>query len=192
MFTFRLQNLGFWRPPQTTHSMTCMLGYRWPSTGVKRPFPEKLQKKSEKGFPGPLGPGSKKARKRVENDYFSRFFRVFGSFSTRFWLFLGAMLTLGPRAPGNPFSDFFRSFPGRRLLTPVDGQRYPNMCVPNAAVTPISHMHMVFLLLLNLSFWCFSPPKEGSKRSARRFSDRSFFMDVRAGCPCRNAYFSRI
>ena len=47
---------------------------------------ENSENKSEKGLPEPLGPGStcpKKSR-RVENDYFSSFFRVFGSFSTRF------------------------------------------------------------------------------------------------------------
>ena len=30
----------------------------------------------------------------------------------------------------------------------------------------------------------------GNERSARHFSDRSFFMDVRAGCPRQNAIFS--
>ena len=30
----------------------------------KRPLPRKLRKKSEKGFPGPLGPGVEKARKK--------------------------------------------------------------------------------------------------------------------------------
>ena len=51
-----------------THSQKAIsleaLGYRWPSTGVKRPFPGKLQRKSEKGFPGPLGPGVKKGSKK--------------------------------------------------------------------------------------------------------------------------------
>ena len=83
------------------------------------------KKSLKKGFPGPLGPGVKKARKRVEKDYFSSFFSGFWLVFDSFLNFLGGMLTLGPRAPGNPFSDFFRSFPGRRLLTPVDGQRYP-------------------------------------------------------------------
>ena len=32
----------------------------------------------------------------------------------------------------------------------------------------------------------------GNEKSARSFSDRSFFMDVRVGCPFRNACFSRI
>ena len=36
------------------------------------------------------------------------------------------------------------------------------------------------------------PPPLGNEKSARSFSDRSFFMDVRAGCPFRNACFSRI
>ena len=29
----------------------------------------------------------------------------------------------------------------------------------------------------------------GSEKSARSFSDRSFFVDVRAACPCQNAFF---
>ena len=32
----------------------------------------------------------------------------------------------------------------------------------------------------------------GNEKSARSFSDRSFFVDVRAACPCQNACFSRI
>ena len=45
-----------------------------------------------------------------------------------------------------------------------------------------------------------SPPQEraffplsklGNEKSARSFSDRSFFVDVRAACPCQNACFSR-
>ena len=35
-------------------------------------------------------------------------------------------------------------------------------------------------------------PHSGNGKSARSFSDRSFFMDVRAGWPFRNACFSRI
>ena len=40
------------------------------------------EKSLKRGSRGLSAPGSKKARKRVENDYFSSFFRVFGSFST--------------------------------------------------------------------------------------------------------------
>ena len=39
--------------------------------GSKRPLPRKLRKKSEKGFPGPFGPGVnnlEKSQKRVENE----------------------------------------------------------------------------------------------------------------------------
>ena len=31
--------------------------------------------------------------------------------------------------------------------------------------------------------------KIGNEKSARSFSDRSFFVDVRAACPCQNACF---
>ena len=85
------------------------LRHRWPSTGVKRPLPRKLRKKSAKGFPGALGLGvekaqkkSKKSRKKIGKLSFSTLFRVF-------W-------TPGPRGPGNPFSDFFRTFLGRGLF----------------------------------------------------------------------------
>ena len=37
-----------------------------------------------------------------------------------------------------------------------------------------------------------APTLLGSEKSDRSFSDRSFFMDVRAGCPCQNSSFSRI
>ena len=81
----------------------------------KRHLPRKLRKKSEKGFPGPLGRGVEEAqkkskkvekgpktRKKLENLSFSTLFRGFS--------------TPGPRGPGNPFSDFFRSFLGRGLF----------------------------------------------------------------------------
>ena len=47
--------------------------------GSKRPLPRKVREKnkSEKGFPGPLGPRAEKTRKRVENNYFSSFFNFF-------------------------------------------------------------------------------------------------------------------
>ena len=67
---------------------------------------ENPQKESEKGFPGPLGPRAEKARNRVENDNFSSFFRVSGSFSTLFRVFSAP----GPRGPGNPFSDSLLGF----------------------------------------------------------------------------------
>ena len=56
-----------------------------------------------------------------------------GTFSTLIRLFR-AFLTPAPRRPGNPlfgfFSEFsqFRSFLGRGLLDPVEGQRCPNAC----------------------------------------------------------------
>ena len=82
-----------------------------------------------KGVPGARGPGAEKTRKRVENNYFSSYFRVFGSFSTLFRVFFG------PGA-GNPFSEFFRSFLGRAFLTPAKGKRCPNLHVPSAVPTP--------------------------------------------------------
>ena len=99
------------------------LGHRWPSRGVKEASRKKTPKKKVwKGVPGPLGPRAEKARKSVEHDYFSKMFRVFGSFSTLFQAFL----TLGPRGSGNTLSDFCRSFLGRGLLTPVKGKRCRN------------------------------------------------------------------
>ena len=69
----------------------------------KRPLPRKLRKKSEKGFPRPLGPGvekakkkSKKSRKRAENpkkNLKNNHFRVFFGF---FW-----------PCPDLPFLAFF-------------------------------------------------------------------------------------
>ena len=86
----------------------------------KRPLPRKLRKKSEKGFPGPLGPGveekksQKKVEKRVENDYFSSFFRVFVSFSTLFPTFF-EFFDPGAERPREPlfrlFSEFSRERP---------------------------------------------------------------------------------
>ena len=75
---------------------------------------------------GPLGLGVKKARKKGERELktsrkHEKYLR-----NCHFRLFFVLFLAPGPRDPGNPFSDFFRSFPGRGFLTPVDGQRYPN------------------------------------------------------------------
>ena len=99
---------------------TLALGYRWPSTGVKTPLTGKLRRKSEKGFPRPLGPGVKKGSKKSRKWLF---FKLFWGF----WLvfdFCSGMLTPGPRGPGNPFSDFFWSFPGRGLF---DSCRWPTI-----------------------------------------------------------------
>ena len=81
---------------------------------------ENRRKESGKGFPGPLGPGAEKAQKRVENDYFSSFFRVFGSFST----LLRAFSAPGREAPGTPFQTLFGGFLGRGLFDPC---RRPTM-----------------------------------------------------------------
>ena len=123
------------------------LGYRWPSTGVKRPLPGKLRKKSEKGFPGPLGPGvkkgSKKSRKLLFFRFLSSFWLVFDSFST----FFSGVLTPGPRGPGNPLQTFFRSFPGRGLFGPW---RWPTTSKGGArcslAEETVSSHHGCFLL----------------------------------------------
>ena len=74
-------------------------------------------------MPGPLDPvvnipekKSKTSRKANQKTW-----KIFDSFSSLFWP--GANR---PRlGPGNPFQIFFRSLPGRGLLTPEDGQRYP-------------------------------------------------------------------
>ena len=49
--------------------------------GSKRPLLENSEKKSEKGFPGPLGRGVRRCWKRYEKCYFSSVFFVFDSFS---------------------------------------------------------------------------------------------------------------
>ena len=98
------------------------LGYRWPSTGVKKAFSlENSEKSVKRGCRGLSAPGStyppkksktsQKPEKNLKNSHFRLFFEPF-------W-------TPGPRGPANPFSDFFRSLPGKGLLAPVDGQRYP-------------------------------------------------------------------
>ena len=50
----------------------------------------------------------------------------------------------------------------------------------------------LYLGILLFFFPCFPCSFQGTKKSARSFSDRSFFMDVRAGCPFQNACFYRI
>ena len=44
----------------------------------------------------------------------------------------------------------------------------------------------------NFAPLCAAPLKLGNEKSARSFSDRSFFVDVRAGCRSQNAYFSKV
>ena len=83
-------------------------------TGPKRPLPRKPRKKSEKGFPGPQGGGSKNSKN--DNFLFSGFLLVFDSFSSFF--------SPGAERPGNPFSDCFRDFLGRGLFDPC---RRPTM-----------------------------------------------------------------
>ena len=84
-----------------------MLRYSSPATGVIWALRAQSPKKSANGFPGPLGPGGRKSRKRVEKepkiDYFLDFL---DSFSTLFRLFRPP----GPRGAGNPFSDVFLDF----------------------------------------------------------------------------------
>ena len=105
-------------------------------------------------------------------------FQVFFGFLARFQLvfdFFGGMLTLGPRAPGNPFSDFFRSFPRRRLLTPVDGQRYPKQgpgdrgCSRQSRSQPMGG-RLSFLDLVDVSApkKIFSPPPPPKNSPIRR------------------------
>ena len=98
------------------------LGHCWPSTGANRPLPRKLRRKSEKGFPGPLGPGAGKARKRVKMTIFQVFWGVFGAFSTLF----------------RPFSAPFGVFQGEAFLTLVEGQRCPKFIQPPPALKLLS------------------------------------------------------
>ena len=86
--------------------------------------PWKTPKKSKKGFLGPL---EKRLEKESKMTIFQVFFFFFGFFARfRFVLdfFVPGMLTPGPRGPGNPFSDFFRSFSGRGLF---DSCRWPTI-----------------------------------------------------------------
>ena len=86
---------------------------------------------------GPLGPGpwgrktQKENRQRVANKQKTpkKTWKmvIFDSFSS-------FCLTPGPRGSGNPLSDFFRSFLGRGLLTPVGGQRCRKTWAPSELI----------------------------------------------------------
>ena len=93
------------------------LGHRWPSTGVKKASSQKTPKKVWKGFPGPLGPGSKQFEK-VEKYSQTSEKPPKETEKLSFRIFIEFFLALGPRGPGTPLSDFFRSL--------VEGQRCPN------------------------------------------------------------------
>ena len=84
---------------------------------------ENSEKNLKRAFSGPLGPGVKKTRKRVENDNFSSFFSgfrlVFNSFSF--------FLSFFDPGPGIPFQIFFGVLQGEAFLTPVEGQRCRNV-----------------------------------------------------------------
>ena len=68
--------------------LSLAFGHRWPSTGVKRPLPRKLEKMSEKGFLGASRPwGRKRHEKEPKIIIFQLFFSVFGAFSTLVRLF---------------------------------------------------------------------------------------------------------
>ena len=96
---------GWWKPKPRPkiHESGHDLGHRWPSTGVKKASPQKTPIKSLKRG----SRGLKKARRRVENDYFASFGGFLGSFSALFRLFSGVFDPRGPRGPESPFSDFF-------------------------------------------------------------------------------------
>ena len=85
--------------------------------GQKGPSLENSEKSLKRGS---RGLSEKKLEKESRMTIFQVFFRVFDSFSTLFRVFL----TPGPRGPGNPFSNFFRSFLGRGLFDPC---RRPTM-----------------------------------------------------------------
>ena len=133
----------------TEHSPWDIVGHLHGSKGLSL---QTLRKKSEKGFPGPLGPrGQKRLEKKSSMTIFQVLFGFLACFRLVFDFFSG-MLTPGQRGPGNPFSDFFRSFPERRLLTSVDGRRYPNICHQKSTtlITPkiskFHHLELVGLL----------------------------------------------
>ena len=88
---------------------------------------------------------------------FQVFFGVFDTFSALFRPFR-AFLTPGPRGPGNPFSDFFRSFLGRGLFDPC---RRPTMSQSKPASVLLGSVS----LRENLSRSTISPapPSKGSK-----------------------------
>ena len=90
----------------------------------KRPLPRKLQKKSEKAFPGLSAPGFKKLKKAEKKLKKGRKLEK-NLKNCHFRLFFGVFRPRGrDYCPGNPFSDFFRSFLGRGLF---DSCRRPTM-----------------------------------------------------------------
>ena len=60
---------------------------------------------------------------------------------------------------------------------------------PFALFYALSHFWLRGKLMRNLALVERTFQTLGNEKSARSFSDRSFFMDVRAGCPCENACF---
>ena len=100
------------------------LGYRWPSTGVKRPFPGKLKKKSEKGFPGPLGPGVKKGSKKTIKRLFFKFFSGFWLVFDSFFDFFGGYVDPGAESPRQPLFRLFSEFSREKAF---DSCRWPTI-----------------------------------------------------------------
>ena len=76
------------------------------------PSGSKSKKKSENGFPRPLGAGGRKSRKRVKIDYLWTFWTLFRLFFEFFSTLSRLFRPPRPRGPGNPFSDFFLDFFG--------------------------------------------------------------------------------
>ena len=64
------------------------------------------EKKFEKGFPGPLGPGVEKPQKESKMTIFQAFFSEFSAIFQLFFDFFWA----GREAPGTPFRTFFGVF----------------------------------------------------------------------------------
>ena len=89
-------------PEQTRHLRSSS-----PATGVIWALRAQSPKKSEKGFPGPLGPGvekvEKESKKSPKIDYFWTFWH---SFSTLFRLFR----TPGAERPQEPLLGLFLDF----------------------------------------------------------------------------------
>ena len=90
--------------------------------GSKRP-PWETPKKSEKGFPGPLGPGVKQGSNKSTMTIFQVIFRVFGSKSTRFRLFF-EHIDPGAERPWQPLLRLLQRCPGRGFF---DTCRWPTI-----------------------------------------------------------------
>ena len=101
-----------------------------PATGV---IWAQSPKKVRKWVPGPLGPGGRKSRKRVEKepkiDYFSTFWTLFRLFDPR-----------GREVPGTHFRTFFGLWARRAQMTPVAGEEDRKPCKLKGISKPYFHV----------------------------------------------------